>query len=102
MLQIIGQYRWENATMGERITEPMFKVTGLEAEQEYEFRVAAENKAGIGPFANTAQPIVTRDIKVGNAPEILSPLTDVVGTAGKPMRIECDVSQGHPPASFKW
>ena len=45
---------------------------------------------------------MAKDQTVGNMPEILLPLSDVTATAGKPLRIECDVSEGQPPAKFKW
>ena len=100
--QVAGTFKWQQANMGERVTEPSYKVTGLEEDHEYEFRIAAENKAGVGEFSESTIPTMAKDLSVGNMPEILLPLSDVTATAGKPLRIECDVTQGHPPAKFKW
>ena len=100
--QTAGAYKWQQVNIGERVTEPSYKVTGLEADYEYEFRVAAENKAGVGDFSQSTTPTVAKDRTVGNMPEILLPLSDVTATAGKTLVIECDVTAGNPPAKFKW
>ena len=39
---------------------------------------------------------------VGNAPMILSPLQDTTAIAGKSVRLECDLSLGHPKADIRW
>ncbi len=102
LLQTAGAFKWLQANLGERITEPTYKVTGLDEGAEYEFRVAAENKAGVGEFSETTGPTRAKDLAVGNKPQILLPLSDVTATAGKPLKIECDVTEGHPPATFRW
>ncbi len=56
----------------------------------------------MGDFSQPTVPAVAKDTAVGNMPEMLLPLSDVTATAGKPLRIECDVTEGHPPAKFRW
>ena len=51
--------RWLRATR-KKIKKPNFKVTGLARGREYEFRVAAENEAGLGNFSRTSAPIVSK------------------------------------------
>ncbi|KAG7522564.1 titin-like [Solea senegalensis] len=43
------------------VTEKQFKVTSVEEGLVYEFRVCAENMAGVGPFSNTSDPVAARD-----------------------------------------
>lgn len=102
LLQVAGTAKWIQANIGERVIEPMYKVTGLEEDYEYEFRISAENKAGVGEFSEVTSPTKAVDRTVGNKPEMLLPLSDVTATVGKPLRIECDVTEGHPPATLKW
>uniref|UniRef100_A0A4W6ECH3 Titin n=1 Tax=Lates calcarifer TaxID=8187 RepID=A0A4W6ECH3_LATCA len=43
------------------VTEDQFKVTSVEEGLIYEFRVCAENMAGIGPCSNASDPVAARD-----------------------------------------
>lgn len=43
-----GAFKWKRSTE-ETIPNTTYLVRGLEENTEYEFRVAAENKAGVGP-----------------------------------------------------
>ncbi len=46
-----GAFRWDVANHGDIIPDQRFKVMGLKEGEDYEFRIAAVNKAGQGPFA---------------------------------------------------
>lgn len=43
------------------VTENQFKVTSVEEGLVYEFRVCAENMAGVGPCSQTSEPVAARD-----------------------------------------
>ena len=45
----------------EAVAELTFNDTQLIQDNEYEYRVMAENKAGVGPPSNTSQPFTARD-----------------------------------------
>lgn len=45
----VGEVKWTKVNKDELVPEPKFTVPGLKEETEYEFRVTAENKAGLGP-----------------------------------------------------
>ena len=52
--------KWTRANDNLHVLEPTFKVTGLHDDVDYEFRVAAENRAGMGPYSETTVPIRPR------------------------------------------
>lgn len=47
---------WQKANPDTTVAELTFSVEGLTEETDYVFRVAAENKAGIGPFSPPSEP----------------------------------------------
>ena len=57
----VDSYRWIRANEGERTTDGSYKVTGLHDDFEYEFRVAAENHAGVGPYSEGTMSVRARD-----------------------------------------
>ena len=51
--------RWTPVTRAD-ITEPSITVTGLVEGQEYEFHVAAQNKAGVGKFSEPSRATLAK------------------------------------------
>ena len=58
--RVEGGFKWIKATEGE-ISRTSYTVKGLTEGNMYEFRVAAENKAGIGPFSDPTAPVEIYD-----------------------------------------
>ena len=52
----VGDKKWLKANKGEVISDTNFTLSGTAEEVDYEFRVAAENKAGIGPYSPPSEP----------------------------------------------
>ena len=50
-----GSVTWKKASE-KTLTEMKFTATGLNEKELYEFRVAAVNKAGTGPYSDNSQP----------------------------------------------
>ena len=57
--RIKGTPKWVKYESPEAIPETKTTVKGLQEDTLYEFHVAAENKAGIGPFSDPSEPIKT-------------------------------------------
>ena len=53
----VSDARWENIGEGVRIARPTVTVKDLRPDEEYEFRVIAENKAGLSQSSAPSQPI---------------------------------------------
>jgi len=55
-----GLATWTRATK-DTISKMSYTVTGLTANSVYEFRVSAENKAGVGPASDPSQPVAAKE-----------------------------------------
>ena len=54
-----GSAKWQKHETEGVVSGTEYAVTGLEEDTEYEWRVAAENKAGLGPFSAPSPPVKT-------------------------------------------
>ena len=59
--RIEGGFKWLLANDTETVTQTKYTVKRLKENMEYEFRVAAVNKAGVGDYAQCATPITVRE-----------------------------------------
>jgi len=59
----IGPFAFNKLTgrLKETVDKTSYTVTGLTAGATYEFRVAAENKAGLGPASEPSRPAAAKD-----------------------------------------
>ena len=55
--KVVGDTRWEDISGGLRVARPTYTVKDLRVDEEYEFRVIAENNAGSGPSSAPSQPV---------------------------------------------
>ena len=51
-----GGFKWQPATK-DQIDKLQYTIKGLTKDTTYEFRVAAENKAGVGPASDPTAPV---------------------------------------------
>jgi hypothetical protein len=58
-----GAFKWKRATE-DTVPNTTYLVRGLEENTKYEFRVAAENKAGVGPASEGSLSVKVED-KIG-------------------------------------
>ncbi len=52
----MGDVKWKPANKDTVVSELTFTLEGTSEGKDYEFRVAAENKAGVGPFSPPSEP----------------------------------------------
>jgi len=58
----VSQFRWLKAT--DDVTTTKFVVKGITEGYDYQFRVAATNKAGTGPFSEPTESVLVKE-KIG-------------------------------------
>ena len=58
--RVEGLFQWKRVTET-TITELAYTAKGLNTDDVYEFRVAAENKAGVGPFSESSTPVKAKE-----------------------------------------
>ena len=83
------------------IPDNEFTVKGLQEGKEYEFRVAAVNKAGVGDFAETDKAIRAQPPPV--APKVSPDFIprDIVAKKGQPFKIAIPY-RGNPIPTTSW
>ena len=55
-----GAFKWLRANQ-EKVPKTAYQVKGLDKGVTYEFRVAAENKAGVGPASDPTKPVQIKE-----------------------------------------
>ena len=98
-----GDTKWKKYTPKEndgKIPILTHKVTGLNEDTYYEFRVAAENRAGMGPYSDPSEPAKTPI--VGDAPVLEDSLKDVTVVAPEMATFACGLHAGEPAAQISW
>jgi len=81
----VGEIEWQILNLDEDCINTNFTCRGLKEGGTYEFRVSAENKAGIGGPASPPGPVRLKDQLKGKPPKIVEPTLDtttVLGTQG--------------------
>ena len=64
-------FRWLPAGEGDAVPGTRYVVRGLTENTAYKFRVAAQNKAGVGPFSECVLPVKVKE-PVGTLPYLLT------------------------------
>ncbi|CAG2161698.1 unnamed protein product [Oppiella nova] len=96
----VGDKEWARASPA-LITDLTYKVPGLKNNEEYEFRVAATNAAGQGPFSYASDAIIVR--RPPSAPKIDGDfaLKDIVVMAGEQFTLRVPFN-GSPTPKAEW
>lgn len=56
-----GLMKWNRANK-DTVSKTSYTVTGLKKDTIYEFRVAAENRAGVGPASEPSKPSAAKEV----------------------------------------
>ncbi|UJR23285.1 hypothetical protein I4U23_026301 [Adineta vaga] len=94
-----ANYKWLTAT--EPFEGTKNKVRSLHTGQKYEFRVRAQNLAGLGEPSNSTKETEIREPVTGEKPRFIQELESVTVISGKPVTLTARV-KGDPTPQFKW
>jgi len=86
-------------------TEPIegitTKIRSLHTGHKYEFRVRAQNLAGLGEPSNSTKETEIREPIVGEKPRFIQELEPVTVVSGRPVTLTARI-KGDPTPTFKW
>ncbi|XP_077868412.1 twitchin-like, partial [Saccoglossus kowalevskii] len=96
----VGKDNWEKCNKAP-VKDENFKVEGLEEDKEYEFRVMAENEAGISEPSEASEPIIAKDPKVAPQIDLSNFPKEITVKAGQMFKASAPFS-GSPAPEAKW
>ncbi|XP_076471204.1 twitchin-like [Babylonia areolata] len=82
-------------------TTNLFNIPSLIEDKRYEFRVFAENEAGMSKPSMASNSVKIKDPNAAVVPEFHAGLRKIAAVEGKTARFECEVS-GQPPPDVVW
>ncbi|XP_052825204.1 twitchin isoform X2 [Octopus bimaculoides] len=95
-----GSENWSRVNLQPCIPT-MFNIPNLIEDRKYEFRVFAENEAGMSKPSLASKVVKVKDPKAAVIPEFSSHLKKMVGVEGKSITFECSV-HGTPKPEITW
>ncbi|KAK3703484.1 hypothetical protein RRG08_024788 [Elysia crispata] len=95
-----GTENWTRVNNQPCITN-MINIPNLIEDREYEFRVFAQNEAGLSKPTSASRPVKIKDPNAAEVPEFISGLKKVQAVEGKSARFECTVA-GNPKPDIQW
>ncbi|ESO91797.1 hypothetical protein LOTGIDRAFT_121777 [Lottia gigantea] len=95
-----GTDNWSRCNVQPCITN-MYNIPNLIEDRKYEFRIFAENEAGMSKPSMACNAVKIKDPKAAVTPEFVSTLRMVQAVEGKTARFECDV-KGSPKPEIQW
>ena len=94
--------KWDVANEGERVLGNKYTVTGLREGRHYNFRVAAQNKSGVGEYASISKPVEVREPVVGDKPRLISGIEDKMINSPANAEMACCVKLGMDETDIRW
>ncbi len=97
----MGTSLWQRVNASSVHTATQINVSNLLEGRQYEFRVFAENEAGLSLPSTASTSVVVRDPEEPCPPEIVQPLKNVNCVEDKNARFACRVT-GFPKPKVTW
>lgn len=97
----VGSDTWQKVNPNQPCLTNEFTVKNLIEDRKYEFRVVAQNAAGLSNPSECSAQTLVKDPNASDLPKFVSGLKKVVGTENGSFELECIV-QGHPPPTVVW
>ncbi|KAL8579176.1 hypothetical protein ACOMHN_010760 [Nucella lapillus] len=95
-----GTENWSRVNTNPCITN-MINIPNLIEDRKYEFRVFAENEAGMSKPSMASNSVKIKDPNAAVVPEFTQGLRKMAAVEGKTARFECEVS-GQPKPDVQW
>ena len=96
----VGTVAWQRVNVSICLPNQL-NVSNLIEGRSYEFRVIAQNIAGISPPSPSSAAIRITDPHAAKPPEIVSPLRNAMATEGKNATFQCKIT-GQPKPTVTW
>jgi hypothetical protein len=95
-----GSSTWQRINLTLCLTAQI-NVSNLVEDRQYEFRVLAQNEAGLSPPSMASTSVRIKDPNAASPPEILTPLRNVLGLENRNVQFQCTIL-GNPLPSITW
>ncbi|XP_055900297.1 twitchin-like isoform X6 [Biomphalaria glabrata] len=95
-----GTENWTRVNNNLCITN-MINIPNLIEDRQYEFRVFAQNEAGLSKPSTASNSVKIKDPHAAEVPEFTSGLRKIQAVEGRTARFECEVS-GNPKPDIQW
>lgn len=96
----VGTVAWQRVNISICLPNQI-NVSNLIEGRQYEFRVIAENSAGLSPPSPSSSSVKITDPHAATPPEIVSPLRNAMATEGKNAQFSCTIF-GNPKPTVTW
>lgn len=97
----VGSETWQKVNPNQLCLANEFTVKNLIEDRKYEFRVVAQNAAGLSDPSECSAQTLVKDPNASDVPKFVTPLKKTVGVENGSFELEC-VVQGHPPPTVVW
>lgn len=97
----VGSDTWQKVNPAQACLTNEFTVKNLIEDRKYEFRVVAQNAAGLSEPSECSAQTLVKDPNASDVPKFVSPLKKTVGVENGSFELEC-VVQGNPSPSVVW
>jgi len=97
----VGSDTWQKINPNQPCLANEFTVKNLIEDRKYEFRIIAQNAAGLSDPSECSAETLVKDPNATDVPKFVTPLKKTVGIENGSFELEC-VVQGSPPPTVVW